>query len=267
MSSDQEHALARATAYYNDVQFASQLCGEFAAAESSNLELSAPLHEAREMLQLIVAQDTSDAPWANPGPARCDMDHPLSCRHLPLDPYFNAYLRQGRRSCDVCGRFMWRRRPLAPGKVIWRIDPHDSDINWECQECQFFACELCVHTSADRQPAWPLHEVLIRFDLPLQRLTTQFLVSKKWKPRFHILRGSRLYYCNGKKGYSDSHEGVLAFVRSNPAPDGQYCMDLNCTNACCVTAKGFAVRVCHTHVHRLQCHVLQRTRRRPGVRV
>jgi len=98
----------------------------------------------------------------------------------------------------------------------------------------------------ERQPAWPLHEALLRFDLPLQRLTTHFLLAKKWKSRFHVLRGRRLYYSDGKKGLADSHEGALAFVRSNPAPDGHYCIDLKGAHARCVTA-GFAVHVCDTH--------------------
>jgi hypothetical protein len=96
-----------------------------------------------------------------------------------------------------------------------------------------------------RQPAWPLHEALVRFDLPLQRLTTQFLVTKKWIPRFFILRGRRLYYTNGKKGHADSREGALAFVRSNPAPDQHFCMDLKGAHARCVTAR-FVVHVCDT---------------------
>jgi hypothetical protein len=97
-----------------------------------------------------------------------------------------------------------------------------------------------------REPAWPLHEALVRFDLPLQRLTTQFLVTKKWSPHFFILRGKRLYYTNGKKEQADSHEGALAFVRSNPAPDGHYCMDLKGAHARCAMAS-FAVHVCDTH--------------------
>jgi len=98
----------------------------------------------------------------------------------------------------------------------------------------------------DRQPAWPMHEALLRFDLPLQRMTTQFLVTKKWKLRFHLLRGSRLWYSDGKKGEADSHEGALAFMRSNPAPDGHYCMDLKGVCARCV-ATDFAARVCNPH--------------------
>ena len=142
-------AFAQAKAYYKDVEFASQLCGEFAAAESSNHALSMPLAEAHKMLGRIV-------------------------EHNPL----------------------------------------------------------LKSSPPDRQPAWPLHDALIRFDLPLQRLTTQFLVTKKWFPRFFVLRGNRLYYSNGKKGHPDSLEGSLAFMRSNPAPDGHYCMDLKGVCAC-----------------------------------
>ena len=145
------------------MEFASQLCAEFAAAESSNPALSVPLAEAHKMLHRIV-------------------EH-------------NALLKS---------------------------------------------------SPPDRQPAWPLHDALIRFDLPLQRLTTQFLVTKKWKSRFHVLRGSRLWYSDGKKGEADSHEGALAFMRSNPAPDGRYCIDLKGAHARCATA-GFAVHVCDAH--------------------
>jgi len=107
---------------------------------------------------------------------------------------------------------------------------------------------LALRTRAflNRQPAWPLHEALLRFDLPLHLWERHWFVSKKWFPRFFILRGRRLYYSDGKKGLADSHEGALAFARSNPAPDGHYCIDLKGAHARCVTA-GFAVHVCDTH--------------------
>ena len=78
-----------------------------------------------------------------------------------------------------------------------------------------------------RQPAWPRHEALLRFDLTLQRLTTQYIVSKKWFPRNMLLRGSRLYYSDGNNGHPDTAAGSLAFMQSNPAPDGRYCVDLH----------------------------------------
>ena len=85
--------------------------------------------------------------------------------------------------------------------------------------------------SADRllkEPAqWPLVSALQRFSLPLQRLTNVFLkFSKKWFPRFFVLENGRLYYCDGNNGYPDSKEGTLSFVRSNPAPDERYCVEL-----------------------------------------
>ena len=90
--------------------------------------------------------------------------------------------------------------------------------------------------SSDLEPAWPRHEALVRFDLTLQRLTTHFLVSKKWFLRNMSLRGSRLYYSDGNNGHPDTAAGTLAFMRSNPAPDGRYCMDLKGACACCATA-------------------------------
>jgi hypothetical protein len=66
-------------------------------------------------------------------------------------------------------------------------------------------------------PLWPA---------PAACLTTHFLVSKKWFPRNFSLRGSRLYYSDGKHGHPDTAEGTLAFMKLNPSPDGRYCVDL-----------------------------------------
>ncbi len=90
--------------------------------------------------------------------------------------------------------------------------------------------------SSDVQPAWPRHEALIRFDLPLFVRKQHLLFKKEWASRYVVLRGSRLYYSNGKSGHPDSLEGSLAFMRSNPPPDGRYCLDLEGACACCATA-------------------------------
>ena len=69
----------------------------------------------------------------------------------------------------------------------------------------------------------------MRFDLPLQCLesgSSATKESKKWFARFFLLRGSRLYYSDGKNGHPDTQDGTLAFMRSKPAPDGRYCVDL-----------------------------------------
>ena len=92
---------------------------------------------------------------------------------------------------------------------------------------------------SDRLPEWPLHPALIRFDLPLQRMTTQFRFLRKWKPRFYVLRNLRLYYSNGKRGHPDSHEGSLSFMRSNPEPDEHYCIDLRQWFACTLRGDSF----------------------------
>ena len=47
-------AVVMAKAYLHDIEFASQLCVEFAAAESSNPALSEPIANAGKMLDLIV---------------------------------------------------------------------------------------------------------------------------------------------------------------------------------------------------------------------
>ncbi len=134
-------ALVDAKLYYSNIEFAFNLCREFAAAERGNAELSGPLEHASKLLERIVAH--------------------------------NVFLR-----------------------------------------------------SSELQPAWPRHQALIRFDLSLQRLTTHFVVSKKWRMRNMSLRGSRLYYSDGKNGHPDTAQGTLTFMRSNPAPDGRYCVDL-----------------------------------------
>ncbi len=139
-------AIAMAKAYLHNIEFASQLCVEFAAAESSNSALSERIADAGKMLDLII-------------------EHNLllkSSHHLPLES----------------------------------------------------------------EPAWPQHEALLRFDVPLKRLTKDWHFTLKWFPRCFSLRGRRLYYSDGKNGYSDSREGTLAFVQSNPSPDGRYCVDL-----------------------------------------
>jgi hypothetical protein len=135
------------------VEFASQLCSEFAAAERSNAQLYSHLSQAHEALQLIV-------------------DHNPLLRSPP----------------------------------------------------------------SGRQPAWPRHEALLRFDLPLFVLKHKLLFKNEWASRFVVLRGSRLYYSNGKNGHPDSLEGSLAFMRSNPAPDGHCCLDLKGACARCTAA-------------------------------
>jgi hypothetical protein len=162
-------ALVAAKLYYSSIEFAFNLCREFAAAERGNAELSGSLEHASKLLEPIVAH--------------------------------NAHLK-----------------------------------------------------SSDLQPAWPRHEALLRFDLLLQRYTTHFRVSKKWFPRNMSLRGSRLYYSDGKNEYPDTAAGTRAFMQSNPAPNGRYCVDLQGMRA----APVFNFSVCNAAV---QGAVLRRAAR------
>jgi hypothetical protein len=145
------HDVAAARQYYSSVEFAFQLCREFAAAEASDGELSAALGSACEMLERIVAH--------------------------------NALLK--------------------------------------CSDCQ---------------PAWPRHTALLRFDLPLHRLTTHDDASREWFPRFFSLRGTRLFFSDCTQGHPDSREGTLAFMQLDPAPDGRYCVDLQGMRAAVASA-------------------------------
>ena len=88
------------------------------------------------------------------------------------------------------------------------------------------------------QPSWPSATALLSFSLPLKRYTSLMkLFSKFWIPRFFVLRNGRLYYSDGRNGHPDSKEGTLSFVRSNPAPNTRYCVELKGmrTFAACIT--------------------------------
>ena len=76
-------------------------------------------------------------------------------------------------------------------------------------------------------PDWPPVKALTRFHCSLRRLQSHFSVSKKWVPHFFALRDGCLYYSNGKLGFADSQEGTVAYLRSNPSPDGLYCIDMS----------------------------------------
>ena len=79
----------------------------------------------------------------------------------------------------------------------------------------------------NRQPTWPLHEALIRFNVPLFRQKRSWLGSKQWYQRFYVLRGRRLYHSNGKNGFPDSRIGTFAYVQSKPVPDQHCCINLS----------------------------------------
>jgi hypothetical protein len=119
--------------------------------------------------------------------------------------------------------------PLAKS-IISQLQQHESEAAIRLQDVDAISSELSAVVSRAQDlldtSAWPQHEALLRFDLPLQSLNTHMMIFKKWFPRFFCMRGRRLYYSDGKNGYPDTQDGTLAFMRSKPAPDRRYCVDL-----------------------------------------
>ena len=180
-------ALAAAKVYYSSIDFALNLCKEFAAAERGNAELLQPLEHASKLLERIVAH--------------------------------NALLK-----------------------------------------------------SSDVEPAWPRHEALIRFDLPLQRLTSFFFLAKKWKQHYCVLRGRYLYYhpshntgcCSSRVSVHPvrfANQDTLAKMLSDSLPVGHYCVDLQGMCAPLMLTSSALVRL----LRRLQRCAVQRGPQRAGV--
>jgi serine/threonine protein kinase len=103
---------------------------------------------------------------------------------------------------------------------------HDQLRDFDASNASLVALISRAQKLLDREPSWPQHEALLRFDLQLQRHTTDMIFFKKWFPRYFCLRRCRLYYSDGKHGHPDTLDGTLAFMRSNPKLDGRYCVDL-----------------------------------------
>jgi hypothetical protein len=170
--------------YYDNLEFASQLCSTFAAEESKNgVVLSENLVRAEATLKQILASN---------------FVFPQSINRERISSAMSQAIATANDA-----NFRDENARLALPKFINRAKA-------------FIA----------REPAWPLHGALIRFEAALLRLTSHYFFSKKWVPRAFVLRGSRLYYSNGKNGHADSLEGSLELMRSNPAPDEHCCMDL-----------------------------------------
>ena len=108
-----------------------------------------------------------------------------------------------------------------------------------CETLERIIAHNTLLKCSDYQPTWPRHTALLRFDLPLQRLTTHDDASREWFPHFFLLRGARLYFSDGTQGHPDSQEGTLAFMKLDPAPDGRYCVDVQGMRAAVASASLF----------------------------
>ena len=258
-----------AITYRNTIEFSSQICLEFAAEEGVNFELSDPLHAAHAALKNvltshIISSDHKTQVAAALRDAVACVNSLIGTRseilrsHTSCTQQLEAKKQHALQTGDI---------PLAKN-MISQLQQQESEGALRLQDVDDMISKLSVLVSraqdlldlACRRPAWPKHEALLRFDLPLQRFTTQSIFPKKWFMRFFCMRGRRLYYSSGKK-YPESREGALSFMRSNPAPDGRYCVDLTGEYALLM----YIARDGVTLLRRLLCRCMQRARRRAVV--
>lgn len=236
--SAEEH-LYLALEYHDDIELASKLCTEFIGDEVKNIELtkttyevSLKLKDALSAFQFILlhipqaadlkVQLTSvlaDAERvASDKDARSKMQQDMDDELKRLE---NAE-KNARISHDL-----HRANDLHQELQKYKTDSDQRLKDFDKDVRAVAELKARIYARLSREPHWPRHESLIRFDCPLQKRTSQFVMFKKWVPRFFSLRGSRLYYTNGKFGFSNNREGTLKFIESGPAPDGHFCIDLS----------------------------------------
>jgi uncharacterized protein with PIN domain len=172
--------------YYRDTAFAAALCSECSDAEAAagKLENAALYTAASKTLHAIVAGQGSPTPAATLGTL-------LAQARLAVPDIEAA------QSAATAAKDYSKAADLQAMRASFRLGLADALLQ--------------------EQPAWPLVTALLRFDLPLHRLTTKFM-SKKWISRHFVLCNGRLYHADGDDGYPDSRDGTLSLVRSNPPP-------------------------------------------------
>jgi hypothetical protein len=230
-------ALERARAYYADVKFAWQLCCEFATVQSSispskpHVSLDGATPPAANWIQQIDVASGSPF-YVNASTGQPVWDRPRvasSASRQESTPPPASWMQYANSATGVP---YWIN--TTTGNCILQPPtlPACADLCTSFSEARD-ALQLIVERNThlavpncERDPAWPRHEALLRFDMNLMCLTRRYVFARKWKTRAFVLRGSRLYFSNGKSGYPDSLEGSLAYMCSNPEPDGHYCVDL-----------------------------------------
>lgn len=231
---------AAAVACRDDIEFAIQLSSDFAAKEGKNYDISRPLYEALSSLKKVLASSA----FAIDYKGQISMALPEAVAVVKNSSGFRDELV---RSDELQVRQMEEKEEHAlqqrdiPQAEQYRkqILQFQSAAAQRLKECdQSFASLSKLTSEAEnllaRQPTWPCHGALIRFEENLLRLTSHLFFSKKWVPRFFVLRGNLLYYSNGKKGYPDSLEGSLQYMNSKPRVDEHFCMDIAGTEAICI---------------------------------
>jgi hypothetical protein len=222
---------AAAVAYRDDIEFAVQLCSDFAAEEGKNYDISRPLHEASTLLKKVLASRAFPIDYK----AQISFALPEAVAVVKNSGFRDELIRSDALQVRILEE---KEEQALRERDIPQAEQHrhhilqfQSSAAQRLKDCDESAAALSKLTSAAeqllaRQPRWPRHGALVRFEAKLERLTSHMFLTKKWVPRFFVLRGSRLYYSNGKEGYPDSLEGSLAYMKTNPSPNGHFCMNI-----------------------------------------
>jgi hypothetical protein len=223
---------------YDDIEFACQLCQQFAVEEgkAKSYETGRALHHAAEELKNVLASSVFGIANMMKEQIKHMMLHAKRVvSALNIKKFHDDFLQDVSLIVQELERM--EQQALQTGNIPHAHECHDlvlqirSEANKRMQNFDHANDSLSkLASEADqllsRQPTWPRHDALLRFDAPLQRLTTQHRFTKKWKRRFFLLRGSRLYFSKGEIGHEESHEKSLMYMRSHPEVDGHFCMDL-----------------------------------------
>jgi hypothetical protein len=204
--------------YYRDMAFAAALCDEFGVIEAADGALANAAHyaAASRSLRDIVAGQMS------PTSAETLVSLLAQAKHAV------HHIEAGQAAATAAKDYS-----KAAGLEKLKCDVLIFDaIAESCHSRNVHRASFSILVSkaealVQDQPSWSKATPLQRFSLPLQRHTTRMkFFVKKWFPRWFVLANGRLYYSDGKNGHSDSKEGTLSFVRSNPAADAHYCVEL-----------------------------------------
>jgi hypothetical protein len=264
-------------AYRDDVEYAAQLCCNFASEDSKNCEVSKSLYEAAVSLKKVLACSFLANDWraqissalpeavavATSTSFRDELDRVDSLQVRLVEEELQQALQAG----DI---------PQAE-QLHHRMVQLQSAAAQRLKECDEAVSSLSKLTSQAgqllaRQPAWPRHEALLRFDLPLQRLTSFFYPFKKWKQNSCVMRGRYLYCIPSLSSWCCSNRvsaDPTPFLTNQDSikrilyhlPDGHFCADLQGMRA----LLPLRTIPCVTLLSRLQRCIVQRGGRRAGV--
>ncbi len=223
---------------YDDIKFACQLCQEFAVEEgkAKSYETGRALHHAAEELKNVLASSVFGIANMMKEQIKHMIEHAkrvVSKSNIKI--FHDEFLQDVSLIVQELERM--EQQALQTGNIPHAHECHHlvlqirSEANKRMQNFDHANDSLSKLASEAeqllaRKPTWPQHDALLRFDAPLQRLTTQHGFTKKWKRRFFLLRGSRLYFSKGEIGREESYETSFIYMRSNPEVDGHFCMDL-----------------------------------------